>query len=153
MLTGFRAEPFKIDYTRDFIGGMEYFRPRVSVRLQNGQNSFRTSMLVDSGADISLIPLDVAEVLQLELSEDTKNNIGPSGKFEVKKSDVELWIAIGRKELCLGRIPVTVPLKRLVKKIFSLINYPQCVEPFAGGVPSGAISPNCYISLNRNLHT
>ncbi len=113
VIKGFRVEPFNVDYTRDFIEGVEHFRPRVAVRLQNGQYSFRTAMLLDSGADISLIPFDVAEVLQLRLGEETKNNIGPSGKFSVTKSDVELWLSINRKEICLGNIPVTIPVNRL----------------------------------------
>lgn len=68
-------------------------------------------MLVDSGADISMIPLEIAETLDLELGE-SKTNIGPAGKFAVKKSNVDLWIQAGKKETYIGRIPLTIPTNR-----------------------------------------
>jgi hypothetical protein len=68
-------------------------------------------MLVDSGADISLIPSDVAEVLEMKLSEETKANYAASGLFAVRKSDVEIWIHTGKGEIPLGVVPVSVPEK------------------------------------------
>ena len=70
-------------------------------------------MLIDSGADISLIPFDVADVLQLKLGENTNTNIGPSEKFSVNRSDTELWLNVNRNEIPIGRIPLTIPMKPL----------------------------------------
>lgn len=38
-------------------------RPRVEIRLSNGQQNIKLPMLVDSGADITLIPLEVADIV------------------------------------------------------------------------------------------
>jgi hypothetical protein len=52
-------------YVRDTLEGKIVYRPRVEIRLSNGDRSFRIAMLVDSGADTSFIPLEVAEILNL----------------------------------------------------------------------------------------
>lgn len=67
-------------------------------------------MLVDSGADISMIPFDVAEILQLKLPEDTIQSYAAAGQISVKKSEVEVWILLHKKEIRLGRVPVSVPI-------------------------------------------
>jgi hypothetical protein len=108
---GFRIEPFNADYVRDVVKGIDYFRPRLPVRLQNNSKSFRTALLVDSGADISMIPIEIAETLELELGEE-KTNIGPNGKFYARKSNVELWLYAGKKETYIGKIPLIIPTNR-----------------------------------------
>lgn len=72
------------------IGGTEHYRPRIEVRLQHGEKQFHTAMIVDSGADVSLIPAQVAEVLELDLGESTRS-IGAAGKFSDRPSEVELY--------------------------------------------------------------
>ena len=91
MIKGFRAESFTLDYTRDYLGGVEHYRPRIPVRLQNGEFQFLTAMVVDSGADVSLIPAEIADVLHPNLGS-PETSIGPAGKFSVRRSSVELWI-------------------------------------------------------------
>jgi len=68
-------------------------------------------MLVDSGADISMIPLEIAETLELELGEN-KTNIGPAGKFSAKRSNVDLWLYANKKETYIGKIPLIIPVNR-----------------------------------------
>lgn len=114
MPPGFRPKSFTIDYTHDVIIGEPVFRPRISTRMQNGDKSFRTGMLIDSGADMTFIPLVVAEILELELSNETYTSHGASGPFQTKKSEMELWLAPGGKEeYPLGSIPVIVPVKKI----------------------------------------
>ena len=108
---GFRTLAFTVDYTRELIQGDPIFRPRLPVRLQNGTHTFRTVMLLDSGADISLIPFDVAEVLEMKLSEETKPNVAASGLFHVRTSAVEIWLILNKKGYPLGSVPVSVPEK------------------------------------------
>lgn len=107
-MKGFRAENFTLDYVRDYIGGVEHYRPRISVRLQHGDKKFHTDMVVDSGADVCLIPAQVADVLELKLGEST-TSIGPAGKFSVRPAEVELYIYPDREPIPLGVVPVTVP--------------------------------------------
>jgi hypothetical protein len=109
---GFRTGPFNQDYTRDIVKGETYFRPKVPVRLQNDSKKFPTSMLVDSGADLSMIPFEIAELLELKLGEE-KTNLGPNGKFSSRRSSVEAWLYLGKKETFLGKIPVLVPSAKL----------------------------------------
>jgi hypothetical protein len=62
------------------------YRPRVEIRLSNGNQSIKLVMLVDSGADTSLIPLEIAEILELKLTDKRISN-SASGPFETMLSE------------------------------------------------------------------
>jgi hypothetical protein len=83
-------------------------RPRVEIRLSNRDKSFKFAMLVDSGADISLIPLEVAEILELELK-DKGESKSASGEFETFQSSVHAELLKGNKTYSLGKMDVRVP--------------------------------------------
>ncbi len=65
--------------------------------------------LIDSGADISVIPKDLAEVLDLDLSGEKEISYGIGGKIEVKTTKMEILLKKGRDEYRFV-IPVQVVL-------------------------------------------
>ena len=67
-------------YMKDRRDGRVIDRPRVEMQLSNGDKFFRLVMLVDSGADTSFIPLEVAEILELKL-DGVRTSRSASGLF------------------------------------------------------------------------
>ena len=104
-------------YTKDIINKDNVrYRPRVEIRLSNKQNNFKLAMLVDSGADISLIPLEVAEILELELRDKIKSS-SASESFETWESAVNAELIKGNnKTYNLGRMEIRVPTKKIHEK-------------------------------------
>jgi predicted aspartyl protease len=99
-------------YVHDTLEGRVIPRPRVEIRLINGDKVFRLAMLVDSGADTTFIPKEVAEILELKLSE-TRKSRSASGPFETASGKVMAVLVKGREEIPLGEIPVIVPVKTI----------------------------------------
>lgn len=99
-------------YVDDRYDGKVVPRPRVEIRLNNGDKSFKVAMLVDSGADTSFIPKEVADILGLQLSE-PKTSRSASGPFETSKGTVKAELIKGNQKISLGEIPVTVPTKTI----------------------------------------
>lgn len=99
-------------YVNDRYDGKVIPRPRVEIRLINGANTFRLAMLVDSGADTAFIPKEVADILQLTLSEPKKSR-SASGPFETTNGMVKAELIKGGTPIPLGDIPVVVPTKSI----------------------------------------
>lgn len=99
-------------YVNDRFDGKIVPRPRVEIKLKNGDKVFRLAMLVDSGADTSFIPKEVAEILDLKLSEPRKSR-SASGPFETASSKVSAELVKGRETIPLGEMPVIVPMKAI----------------------------------------
>lgn len=114
MFFRFRGHPrtLTFKYVRDTLEGKIVYRPRVEIRLSNGDRNFRIAMLVDSGADTSFIPLEVAEILNLKLSEKKKSR-SASGPFETAQSTVNADLIKGTQRIPLGQIVVIVPTKKI----------------------------------------
>lgn len=69
-----RSPAIVIRYAKDAYEGKVIPRPRAEIRLVNKDKTFRVAMLVDSGADTSFIPIEIAEILGIELSRGTKTS-------------------------------------------------------------------------------
>ena len=87
------------------------YRPRVEIRLSNGNQSIKLAMLVDSGADTSLIPLEIAEILELKLTDKRISN-SASGPFETMLSEVSAELLKGYKSYKIGKIPVLISINK-----------------------------------------
>ena len=98
-------------YVNDVYDGKLIPRPRIEVRVSNGRNNIRLVMLVDSGADTSFIPLEVAEILQLHLGA-TKTSRSASGPFSTRHGEIKAEIVKGNQLIPLGKLPVNVPVKK-----------------------------------------
>ena len=70
-------------------------------------------MLVDSGADTSFLPLEIAEILELKLSEKSHTSRSATGPFETKHASVEAEILRGDTCIPIGAIQVIVPISKL----------------------------------------
>ncbi len=87
-------------------------RPRVEIRLSNNKKTFKLAMLVDSGADISLIPLEVAEILNLGLGKEITSR-SASGTFVTKEGKVNAQLLKGSKSYDLGEMEIRVPVEKI----------------------------------------
>ena len=63
---------FKYDKKVNEETNISYFTPTANIILINENESFETSAMIDSGADISVMSKDVAEILRLKLGKETK---------------------------------------------------------------------------------
>lgn len=99
-------------YVNDRFDGRVVPRPRVEIRLVNGTKTFRLAMLVDSGADTSFIPKEIADILELKLSESKKSR-SASGPFDTASAKVSAELPKGNQSIPLGEMPVTVPLRTM----------------------------------------
>lgn len=75
----------------------------------NGKEKFETIALLDSGADISAISQDVAEILGLDLSSEKEPAFGIGGKVDSVSSKVSIKVEKGHEHYSF-QIPVKVIL-------------------------------------------
>ncbi len=114
---------YSFRYTKEEWKGRLYARPKVEAILRNGDNEFRTLMLIDSGADISFLPAVVAEILELDLSEKTNRSKGVSGWFETRSATCEGSLVAKRGVLNLRTIQVIVPVVDCEEEEGSSVDY------------------------------
>jgi len=96
-------------YSKDSHNSHVVYRPKVEVRLSNGQESITLVMLVDSGADMSLIPSYIADILNLKITE-KRTSESASEKFETGVSEVHIELKKGNRRIKLGKMPILVTL-------------------------------------------
>ncbi|MFH0700883.1 MAG: hypothetical protein V2A62_00435 [Candidatus Woesearchaeota archaeon] len=90
--------------------GTEVKTPSISILL-SGKEQFDTIALLDSGADISALPLAIAEILGLNLTGERTPAFGIGGKVE--SVETNMMITIGKSHESYNfRIPVKVILRQ-----------------------------------------
>ncbi|MCG7844567.1 MAG: aspartyl protease family protein [Methanomassiliicoccales archaeon] len=72
--------------------GQKRKRPMVPITLSNGDESFEILALLDSGADVTAIPLEMAEALDLDLTGQIGRSIGIGGPVDSMSSRVNVSI-------------------------------------------------------------
>lgn len=88
--------------------GTEVKTPSIPVSL-NGTDKFDAIALVDSGADISAIPKDIAELLGLDLEGKKESAFGIGGKVDAVETKMGIKVQKGH-EIYNFLIPVKVIL-------------------------------------------
>lgn len=88
--------------------GTEVRTPSIPILL-NGKEKFETIALLDSGADISAIPLAVAEILGLDLGDKKTPAYGIGGKVDSIETNVSVTIEKGHEHYAF-QMPVKVIL-------------------------------------------
>ncbi len=85
----------------EFVGLSEdrVFRPMIPVTFKADKEAFKAYALVDSGADYSILPIEIAGILNLDLSNQPRFDIlGAGGStFRVYKSPIELEHSIQKR--------------------------------------------------------
>jgi hypothetical protein len=73
--------------------GSDIKTPTIPVLLK-GKSSFRMKVyaLIDSGADVSVIPKGLAELLGIEMPKETTSSFGIGGEIKTKNSKMEVSI-------------------------------------------------------------
>jgi hypothetical protein len=89
--------------------GKKIKRPLVPVTFSNGDESFDTIGLIDSGADVTAINQEMAEVLGLDLSGPIEKSYGIGGSIDTVRSKVKIIIA-NKHEKYSMTIPIIVLL-------------------------------------------
>ena len=82
--------------------------PSIPIQL-NGKERFETIALVDSGADISAVPLSIAEILGLDLTKEKTPSYGIGGKVDSIETNMNIIVEKGHEHYSL-KIPVKVIL-------------------------------------------
>jgi len=92
------------------ISGERVLRPNLPVVLTGPMGSFRATMLLDTGADISMVGLPLARALGLDLS--TRDRVfGVSGSTNVFRTSVLLEVLVPTGRTPALKIPLWVPTK------------------------------------------
>ncbi len=86
--------------------GTEVRTPSIPITIK-GKESFDTVALVDSGADISAIPKDIAEILGLDISGETSPAFGIGGKTDAIDTTMNIIVERGHEKYSF-RIPVKI---------------------------------------------
>lgn len=85
----------------EFLGLAEdrVFRPMIPVTFVANKKEFKTYSLIDSGADYSILPIEVAGVFDLKLSDQPRYDILGAGgnRFAVYKSPIEIEQVIQKR--------------------------------------------------------
>jgi hypothetical protein len=90
--------------------GAKKKRPMVPITLSNGEESFEILALLDSGADSSAIPQEMAEVLGLDLTGKKDKSYGIGGMVDSINSRVNVTIQKGHEHYTM-----TVEVKVILK--------------------------------------
>lgn len=88
--------------------GTEVKTPSIPILLE-GKEKIQTIALLDSGADISVLSKDVAEILGLDLSDEITPCYGIGGKMDSVNTRVEITVEKGHEHYHF-RIPIKVIL-------------------------------------------
>ncbi len=88
--------------------GTEVKTPSIPVVLK-GKESIETIALLDSGADISAIPRDIAEIIGLDLKGKTTPSFGIGGKVDSVETRMRITVSKGHERYSF-QIPVKVIL-------------------------------------------
>lgn len=64
--------------------------PLVHIRVTHGEVTLRTDALIDSGATSTFFPLELAEVLDIELPQETEEAVGAGGDFSTYDIKIDL---------------------------------------------------------------
>lgn len=88
--------------------GMTYV-PYIPVILTGPKDSVEVVALLDSGADVSVLPKGVAELLGIDLKGDKEEVVGVGGKAEAVETNVSIVVS-GAHEKYAFRIKVKVIL-------------------------------------------
>ena len=96
------------NFTRYKVKGVEILRPIIPVELQFKDNEpIIYTMLLDSGADISLISKDVGESLGIDTDREPNDDVyGVTGHTPVIDEKIKIKIGIGSRYEFTGEIPV-----------------------------------------------
>ncbi len=86
--------------------GSEVKAPIIPIVL-DGRERFEMMALLDSGADVSAMPKDVAELLGLDLSSEEKPVYGISGEIKAIQTKVNISLEKGHEHYNL-KVPVMV---------------------------------------------
>ena len=87
--------------------GDETRTPIIPLRIKGKKRSIKTTAILDSGADLTLIPKDIAKLLGLDLKGNRENSLGIGG--DVPTIEAKAQIQLGRgSERYRFKIPVLV---------------------------------------------
>jgi hypothetical protein len=89
--------------------GVERKLPYIPVYFKKGLSWVETRALLDSGADVSVMPKDFAELLGLDLNAEEEKANGIGGEVRVVNSKVDIMVKKGHESYSL-LIPVQVVL-------------------------------------------
>lgn len=91
--------------------GVDTKTPTIPINLKGkSETSINVYALIDSGADVSIIPKALAEFLNLDLSGETSISHGIAGEIKVKESKMKVTLKKSHEEVYSYIIPVQVIL-------------------------------------------
>lgn len=86
--------------------------PLVHIRIKHGDIQFRTDALVDSGATGTFIPIELTEILGIEIPEERQDVVGAGSVFSSFKTCLDL-IEIYKSSkpfCCMKNVNVLIPI-------------------------------------------
>ena len=86
--------------------------PSIPMTLSGSATKFDFTVLIDSGADVSAITKDIAEILNLNLNVPETTSIGIGGKVRSKETTMNIRVGHG-SETYTFRVPVMVILDHI----------------------------------------
>lgn len=125
MVRGFRSSDkmhfsYHVDWVEEKGKKVPIHRPRIEIVLRKRSEKadpetnpeFRTYGLIDSGADICFLPRVIANVLKLDLKEETKKeSTSASGKFSTYRTEMYLEIMDKGRKIGVDTVKVAVNVK------------------------------------------
>lgn len=90
--------------------------PIADIVLLNKDESFETAAFIDSGADISLIPKEIADVLGLEFGEESEAETLSGEKIKTWSSRVNMILVRGKNRISLNGVPIDIADSDCFKK-------------------------------------
>lgn len=85
--------------------GTNIYRPVISIRLENKNQSYKHEVLIDSGSDLCLFNADMAELLEVDLAESEQKYLGTvAGSSPFYMHDVTIRLGDASRKIKAGFI-------------------------------------------------
>src|SRR3989344_2415684 len=98
-------------------GNVEIKSPSIPITVWGVGQRFEFIALLDSGADLSVIPKDVAELLGLKLSGQKEEARGIGGKVDAVQTTMNIELGKPHEKYTLTNIPVKVIFNHMDQEI------------------------------------
>jgi len=99
-------------YRKEISDNKIIYRPKIPIILRKYRKQVTLPATIDSGSDVTVIPREVAEFLELDISDKKRQVDGIGGAVQTIETTVNLEISKGRTKEYIPHMPVKVLLTK-----------------------------------------
>jgi len=103
---------FSFSYRKEISGKKVIYRPKIPITLRRYRKQVTLAATVDSGSDFTVIPKEIAEFLELDISGKKYSVDGIGGTVQTIETTVNVTISKRKTKVRIPQMPVRVLLTK-----------------------------------------